>query len=507
VTLDSPELAEPPTQQNAFPRTLPRRILLPFAVLQLLLTAGLILYSQTMAFVWDEGFHLVTAKLINAGKRPYIDFCFPQTPLNAYWNAALLHIFGQSWRVTHVAAALLVAAAAWLAGDYVLRRFPVPHWRVAGASLAAAFVGLHESVVQFGVVAQAYGAGLFLGIAAFRVAILTPDRTSLLLPFATGLLAGAAACATLLTAPIGPVLLLWMLVCNRAGRRFAKLLSFSSGAAVGWLPVIWLWIQAPAQTWFNVVQYQALFRRVNWAGATVHDIDVLTAWLNSTETTFLAALVIAGVFFVRKASWDRERRREFYLCGWLLLSLVLYISTPHPTFQRYFLFAVPFAAILAVPGFYWFTSRLWNVNRPAMPSLAILAFLLLYVGRLLFQDREATTWKDYEKVAQKVNEVTPPGGKIYADELVYFLLDRPIPSGMEFSYSHKLELPAKQESLLHIVSERELNDQVKRGEFATVQSCNDDRIDEMKLPDLFPYKAEIEDCTVFWGPIKPQAAK
>src|SRR5580698_9263833 len=51
------------------------------------LGAGLMIYSQTVAFTGDEGFHLLAAQLIDSGKRPYIDFCFPQTPLNAYWNA------------------------------------------------------------------------------------------------------------------------------------------------------------------------------------------------------------------------------------------------------------------------------------------------------------------------------------------------------------------------------------------------------------------------------------
>lgn len=39
-------------------------------------------YAQTPAFTDDEGFHLA-AQLIKAGLRPYLDFCFDQTPLNA----------------------------------------------------------------------------------------------------------------------------------------------------------------------------------------------------------------------------------------------------------------------------------------------------------------------------------------------------------------------------------------------------------------------------------------
>jgi hypothetical protein len=53
--------------------------------------AGLLAYSQTWCLAWDEGYHLVAAQMIVAGKRPYLDFCFPQTPLNAYWNAGWRH--------------------------------------------------------------------------------------------------------------------------------------------------------------------------------------------------------------------------------------------------------------------------------------------------------------------------------------------------------------------------------------------------------------------------------
>src|SRR5215467_11313721 len=69
-----------------------------------LLAACLLAYSQTSAFAWDEGFHLLAAQLIKSGRRPYLDFCFPQTPLNAYWNALWMTVFGESWRTAHAVA-------------------------------------------------------------------------------------------------------------------------------------------------------------------------------------------------------------------------------------------------------------------------------------------------------------------------------------------------------------------------------------------------------------------
>jgi len=88
--------------------------------------ASLIAFSQTRAFVWDEGFHLLAAALIAQGKTVYVDFCFPQTPLNAYLNAFLFRWIGESWRVPHTAAAILTAGAITMTASYVYRRLEAP---------------------------------------------------------------------------------------------------------------------------------------------------------------------------------------------------------------------------------------------------------------------------------------------------------------------------------------------------------------------------------------------
>src|ERR1039458_9788324 len=76
-----------------------------------LLATLLMPYAQTWAFTDDEGFHLLAAQLIKGGMRPYLDFCFPQTPLNAYWNAFWMRGFGESWRTAHALASLETSAA------------------------------------------------------------------------------------------------------------------------------------------------------------------------------------------------------------------------------------------------------------------------------------------------------------------------------------------------------------------------------------------------------------
>src|SRR5580698_9728651 len=130
-----------------------------------MLFAGLLSYSLTRAFSWDEGFHLLAAQLILAGKRPYLDFCFPQTPLNAYLTAGFMRIFGDTWRAVHILEAILVAAAAFLTAEFIRTRFPVPAWRLSASIVAAAAVAMTSQVVLFGTIGQSYGLCLFLAVA------------------------------------------------------------------------------------------------------------------------------------------------------------------------------------------------------------------------------------------------------------------------------------------------------------------------------------------------------
>lgn len=457
-------------------------------------TAALVVFSQTRAFVWDEGFHLLAATLIAQGKTVYVDFCFPQTPLNAYLNAGLIYLSGQNWHIPHLLAAMFAVGAMCLTASFVLRHLPAGEsreWRWAGAGCAAVFIGLNITVMQFGTVAQAYGSGLFFCVAAFCAAVAAMRRRGALFTFAAGLFAGVAAGCSLLTAPVAIVLLAWTLWTNRGTARWLRSAAFLAGAAIPFTPVIWLFFQAPEQVFFNVFEYQALYRRANWPGINLHDIEALTGWLNSTQALALGVLALMGVRRIYKdAAWGRE----FRLALWLVLGLALFNANTHPTFERYFVFLVPFVSILAVAGLFTIGSR-----RMAVLAAAFMAFSCAHA---LLEDRDASTWNEYENVARKTAEVTSPGAMLYAEEPVYFLLHRTPPTGLEFSYTRNIQLPAAREKLLHVVSQAEFKKQIRAGRFATVQSCKDDLIDYYQLSSVFPHEMDVEDCSIFWGKVK-----
>ncbi len=480
----------------------------PFLILcatTALLAACLLVYSQTDAFAWDEGFHVLTAQLIKNGKRPYLDFFFPQTPLNAYWNAFWMFIFGDTWRTLHAVAALCTAAASLLTADYIFRRFPIREWRFAGALAALLGTGLNVVVFEYGTVAQAYGLTLLLEIAAFRITILAVAQTNLLYCTAAGLLASAAAASTLLTTVVAPVMLLWILIYNRAGQRLPKFLAFSVGAAIPFVPVLWFYIQRPAQVLFTVFQYNYRYREVGWDGtATAHNIDVLSAWLNNFQAAALGSLALAGIVFtLRRSGWAKVQRAEFYLCAWIAVIMGAHISTAHPTFQRYFLLIVPFLAILSVPGLYWISSRLSHSERPTVAVLAASLLFVLGCAKNVYDSHDSFAWPDFEAIAAKVNQVTPKGAPIWADEYVYFISRRTPPTGMEHENSHKpLNLSPDFLQSLHILPRPELERRVLAGKYYTTATCDDsERMEKLDLPNVYRHSEEIGDCTVYWEPL------
>jgi hypothetical protein len=463
-----------------------------------LYAAAFLIYSETWAFTWDESYHLLAAQLMDAGRKPYLDFCFPQSPLNAYWNAGLMRVFGQNWRVPHAFAALFTIGAVLLTADFVFRRFPVRSWRLAAAITAGLATGLNVMVFEYGPLAQAYGICLIALAAAFRITVRAVDRSSPLLPAAAGFFAGAAASSSLLSAAAAPVLLVWMLFYNRAGRRWTKLIAFGIGTAVPFAPVFRLFWLGPRQTWFNVVQYHAFFRKLYWPDTTRHDLEILTSWIDSGQALILCLLALFGLLYVaRRSQWPPAVKAEFYLCAWLVAALSVWVGRAHPTFARYFLLTVPFLTILAAAGLYAIVARVLEPGRALWPVLLVSALFALGLGKSLYERRDLN-WGGYERQARKVDQVTPRNALLFADEPIYFLTKRTPPPGFELFYTHKVNLPPAEAALMHIITEAEVKRQVQSGMFATAYSCDDDEIDDFGLKKLYQQHVDLDDCSIFW---------
>jgi hypothetical protein len=461
--------------------------------------AAFLLFAETWAFGWDETYHLLAAQLILAGRTPYFDFCFPQTLLNAYWNAGWMSVFGQSWHVPQTVAAVLTIGAVLLTADFVARRFPVTGWRVPGAIVVGLMTGLNTMVFFYGPLGQPYGMCLCTLVLAFRICVQTPDRSGMKLPACAGFFAGIAAGSSLLSAAAAPALLAWILVYNRAGNRWRKLAGFALGAAIPFLPLLWFFAKAPRETWFNVFEYHVFFRKLYWPETTQHDLEVLTSWIDSGQALVAGLLAVFGLLYViRRSSWPRAVKAQFYLAAWLAVALAAEVARAHPTFPQYFLLIVPFVAILAVAGLCALAERLIAGGRPAVP-VSIVALLIAFgLVKAIYNRRDEPKWQEYERLAIKVNQVTPTNAMLFAHEPIYFLTRRVPPPGHELYYSHKVNLPAPERARLHILTEAEVKQQVQSGTFATAVSCDDDEINHYGLETVYTRRVDVADCAVFW---------
>ena len=362
-------------------------------------------------------------------------------------------------------------------------------------------MGLNTAVFEFGSL-QAYGMCLFMIVAAYTLTVSAVDRPGLLRPALAGLCAGLAADSSLLSAPITPILLIWMTIVNRAGSRGAKFLSYGLGVLIAFVPLIRLLIQSPDHVIFGFLQYQLLYRKVEWDQAGLHNLGEVLTFGDSTQALLLVLLAAAGILLVRQnPSVDRLASRlktELYLAGSIAFIEGCYLLTARPTFTRYYLLTVPFLSVAAVAGLCEVTKRLTARPRPWLAA-TILCLLTAYgLAASLFEQRDDLIWSDIEKTVAKVKEVTPPNGTLLADEVVYFALHREPPTGMELEDSHKLRFNDADSMKLHIVPRPKLDLMIKAGRFDTVEMCDDDEITRIGLAKLYSKNETAGTCQVFW---------
>jgi len=117
--------------------------------------------------------------------------------------------------------------------------------------MGALTVGLNVLIVQYGTIGQAYGLCLFLIVAAFRLAVGSVDRKGFFSPLLPVLLAAAGAAGTLLTAPVAPVLALWMAFQNRTGKPVGEAGRVPLRKRDSIPAVLYLFARGPRQTFFQ----------------------------------------------------------------------------------------------------------------------------------------------------------------------------------------------------------------------------------------------------------------
>jgi len=447
---------------------LPIRLLLVVAACEL----ALLIYSQAVAYWGDESLHLVAAQMLLAGKRPYLDFFYHHPPLFAYFISGLMRVFGEDWRVVHAASAFLTGGSLLLTGRYVFTRVRDTELQVTASILATLLVGFNCYVISFGTVALPYGFCLFFTVAAFVLVTESVDKSGSNFPFAAGVSAAAASASYLLTAPVIPVLFLWLALNSRSGSRLCKCAWYLVGIATAFAPLLWLSVHAPHQVWADLVQYH-LFHRAGRDLNIWFNLREIAGWFVSIQGVILVILAALGLSSSKwKDKFDERLGSELRLLLWLVVATSSLISMARPTSSFYFVLITPFIAMLATFGACVICLRV----KASLRLLCILLVVVSYAAGLSAQRyiwRTQTSYTDHHvvaRIAQRVDEVTPAPGLIYAFEAVYFAAHRLPPPGLENRFN-----PASP-----------ANEWLREGRFDTVCiGASDPRLDAFRLLERY----------------------
>ncbi len=468
-----------------------------FWITLFIIQAGLLMYSQSVAYFGNESFHLLAAQLINAGQRPYLDFFYQHAPLYAYLNAAWMRVFGESWRSAHALSALLVGGCIWLVADYLFSRLQAQRWPLTVAIFSALLLGLNFYVICFGTVGLPFGLCLFLTTAAFRLTAEAVNKLTLPAAFFAGLCGAAAAASSLFTAPALMVFLFWMMRYNQSGSRLKKGAAFLTGGLLPLLPLVGLCAASPRQVFFNLIEYH-LFYRVETTNHPVRwNLRELVEWFAGFQGLLLVPLALIGFWFICKRNdFMAERRAEFYLCVWLIVVLSVGLAIPRPTFAFYFVLLTPFVSILAGLGLYAIGGRAQPIKIQRL-ALALVGFYLLGLSARVYQSRLEIFYADHrtiEAVAREINQITPSDGWVYAFEQVYFEARRLPPPGLENGFNPFSKA----------------DDWLREARFDTAcMMANDPRIKSFDLFNRYANHQVIPahhyNLIIFWGRLAPSS--
>ena len=365
-----------------------------------LVSATLLADSLMFAYVGDESFHLLAAKLVSAGRVPYRDFFYQHPPLFIYIIGGIFRAAGTSWRVAHAFSALALIGGVLLAALYARDLFRDERLRWQCATLVVILIGLNCYTLVFAVNGYPQGFSIFCLMGALYLS------RSLMgwRPFLAGVLGGFAAESTLLAVPALVVFVVWL--THKEKRRG---LLFLGGAVCAFLPLVILLAIAPSQTFADVMRYHFVDRpRLGWR----YDAREVLAWFGSLQGVLLCAFAVAGV--------SLRKDDDVRLCGWISLSLVVSISLARTTSAAYFLVATPFIAILAATGVVELARQTDKYARQLVLSVTAL-YCIGLIG-IRFVLRWETFYDSYQVVDNVVKRIgdCAPRGEVYTGEAMYF---------------------------------------------------------------------------------------
>lgn len=483
---------------------------------------AIVTFSQSGRSYGDEGFHLLAALLVGAGKVPYRDFFYQHPPLFPYLYAAWMQIAGETWRSAHLFSALLTIGTVWLVATYLVSRYAAS--RVSAAVFTFLLLCLNLQFVWLGTVGHPYALCMFLSVLAFRLVVHGIRNVNTGVTFLAGVAAGGALLSSLLVAPILPIVSIWIVFQAGPGRRAVQLACFVAGAALWLVPLAWFFAQAPQAMLFELIEYHLYYRgpdyRIPPSGAFFSGLRTLVAWARSWDGLAATLLALVGFWsLLFRLEQYRMHRAELALAAALAAGLALFISTPYPAFSFYFVVVTPFLCILSYHGVTALARVRWTLRKSAFGLCLCAVVMTATAIRPKYQVDDGVwglpaEWNDNDAIAAAINRLTPADAAVHAPEEVQFAARRVPQPGLENSFAAELNVAPGLIASLNVVPQAQIDERIRQGWFAAVWiDANDPSLDSLAPNRVYDRRMTLVtiygDSYLFWkgAPVAHQPSR
>jgi Dolichyl-phosphate-mannose-protein mannosyltransferase len=321
----------------------------------------------------DEGFYLLTSRLVLEHKAPYLDFFYTQAPLLPYIYGLWMKLFGISWFSARNFSATLTIILGLLIYEHVCHE--TRKW-IAGVAAAIVFASSTFIFAWYPLVKTYSLAAVFLFGAYVIVSRLSPVSSPWLAAVA-GLLFGLSVDTRSYVVGLAPILLWWIFRHSDAPNGIPRILWFLGGLTVGLVPSLYLFICSPDLFLFNNLGYHALRSDAGLVGGWRIKLFVaLKVLLGAEDNGGQFSILSALYFFVILAL--RMHRGAALLAFLIALGLGFISILPTPPFVQYFCLCMPFLIVAVLCGMSDYVTSL-GATRPwwawVLASVAVLAFI------------------------------------------------------------------------------------------------------------------------------------
>lgn len=323
-------------------RRIPAALLISFVFLIELIVFWTI--SRFRLVDGDEGFYVMTSRLITEGKVPYHDFLLTQMPLLPYVYGWWMYLAGMTWISARLLSAIFAAALGTALFSEVTKQTGK---RTAGLA-AAAILLFSTNAFAWLTLVKTYALSMLLVFLAYRACLRGLKTAPGIWLSAAGLLLGASVDVRLYFAVLLPVFLWWIYRNTTIASRAAALLWMLSGFAVTMVPNIYLLARDPRVFFWDNLGFHAVRSDHGLIGNFANKAITLGRLFltrndgNGLQMTLLACFIL--LVLIRSRRVDGEARLALALG----LSLSLVSLLPTPTFVQYFCVTIPFFIVFIV---------------------------------------------------------------------------------------------------------------------------------------------------------------